>query len=133
MTTGRILEDLASRITHASNATSAGAIVGHDFLIPNAATADYDIVLDEKFEVVDVIVRKDGAGAANTAQIKTGAGVAITDAIIAAVDKVVTRAGTIDSTGGNNVIAAGGTLRCTFTRAAGTSAALVTVLGFCRP
>lgn len=63
-------------------------------------------------------------------QIKTGAGVAITDAIAAAVDKAVTHAGTIDTA--QNVILAGGTLRCTATRAAGSSAALVTVIGILR-
>lgn len=122
--------DLLSRVTHPDNAIVPGVLSAYSFLIPNAATADYDIVVADKFEVVDVTVRKDGAGAANTAQIKNTA-TAITDAIAAATDKAVTRAGTIDTA--SNVIAAGGTLRCTFTRAAGTSAALVTVWGFVRP
>lgn len=130
MATGRFLEDLEGRIPVANNATAPAALSAYLFLIPNAATADYDIVVDGKFEVVDVIVRKDGAGAGNTVQIKNGA-TAITDAIAAAVDKAVTRAGTIDTA--SNVVAAGGTLRCTFTRPAGTSNALVTVLGFPRP
>lgn len=123
------LERLIGRIPVVNNATGAQAITVYEFLIPNAATADYDIVVDNKFEVIDVIVRKDGAGAANTAQIKNGA-TAVTDAIAAAVDKAVTRAGTIDTA--SNVVAAGGALRCTFTRAAGTSAALVTVKGIVR-
>jgi len=95
------------------------------FLLPDAATADYDFVLPEKLEVIDVEVIKDGAGAANTIQLKTGGGTAISDAIAAAVDKTVTRAGTLDKA--TRVIASGGTLRITNTRAAGTSACYVTV------
>jgi hypothetical protein len=115
--------------TVANSATSAGVLSSYTFLIPNAATADYDIVLADKFEVIDVIVRKDAAGAGNTMQIKNLA-TAITDAIVAATDKAVTRAGTIDTAA--NVVLAGGTLRCTATRSAGSSAAQVTVLGFIR-
>jgi hypothetical protein len=95
-------------------------------VIADAATADYDLVLKEKFQVTDVIVRKTGAGAGNTVQIKNGAN-AISDAIVAAVDKTVTRAGTLDPA--QEVVAAGGTLRCTVTRAAGSGAVQVTVLG----
>jgi hypothetical protein len=115
--------------TVANSATSAGVLSSYTFLIPNAATADYDIVVADKFEVIDVIVRKDAAGAGNTMQIKNTA-TAITDAIIAATDKAVTRASTIDTA--SNVVLAGGILRCTATRAAGSSAAQVTVLGFIR-
>lgn len=122
--------DILNRMTYAANATTPGFLAVHTFTIPNAATADYDIVVVDKFEVLDVVVRKDGAGAANTVQVKNGA-TAITDAIAAAVDKAVTRAGTIDTA--SNVVAAGGTLRCTFTRAAGSSAAQVTVIGVVRP
>lgn len=129
MATGTWLVDLVGRILHADNQTGASPLQSYSFLIPNAADADYDIVVDNKFEVVDVVVRKDGAGAGNTMQIKSTA-TAITDAIVAAVDKAVTRAGTIDSTAGVNVVPAGGILRCSAHRAAGTSAALVTVWGF---
>lgn len=124
------LPDAVESIKTTNNQTSPGVMTAYPFLIPNAATADYDIVVDHKFEVVDVVVRKDGAGAANTAQIKNGA-TAITDVMAAAVDKALTRPLTIDTA--SNVIAAGGTLRCTFTRAAGTSNALITVWGFVRP
>lgn len=131
MASGFWLPDAVEAITTTNNQTAPGVLTAHVFLIPNAATADYDIVVDHKFEVIDVVVRKDGTGAGNTAQIKNGA-TAITDAIAAAVDKTVTRAGTIDIAAAVNVVAAGGTLRCTFTRAAGTSNALVTVWGFVR-
>lgn len=127
--TGLIGNKITAKETYANNATAAGVPSVYTFLIPNAATADYDIIVDAKFEVIDVVVRKDGAGAANTMQIKNGA-TAITDAIAAATDKAVTRAGTIDTA--QNVILAGGTLRCTATRAAGSSAALVTVYGLLR-
>ena len=93
-------------------------------------TADFDTVITEKFEVLDVICRKDGAGAGNTITVKNGA-TAITDAIVFATDKAQTKAGTIDTA--SNVIAAGGTLRVTATRAAGTVVGLVTVIGIVRP
>jgi hypothetical protein len=90
------------------------------------ATDDYDLQVDETFgiEIVDVVVIKNGAGAGNTLQVKNGAN-AITDAIVAAVDKAVTRAGTIDRA--QSTIAAGGTLRFTVSRAAGTGAMKVLV------
>lgn len=112
--------------TVADNNTNAGVPLVHVFNIADAATGDHDIVINEKFEVLDVTVIKNGAGAGNTVQIKNGA-TAISDAIAAAVDKTVTRAGTIDY--GNNVISAGGTLRATVTRAAGSGAMKVIVTG----
>lgn len=112
--------------TVADNNTSAGIPIEHVFVIADAASADYDIVITEKFEVQEVIVRKSAAGAANTVTIKNGA-TAITDAIAAAVDKAVTRAGTIDPA--QEVVLAGGTLRASVVRAAGSGAMKVTVIG----
>lgn len=132
MATGRFLEDLAEHLVVANNSTAPAIRTAYLFTIPDAAGAvDYDIVVDVKFEVTDVTVGKIGAGAGNTIQIKNGA-TAISDAIAAAVDKAVTHAGTIDRTTNNNVIAAGGTLRCTATRAAGTMASEVEVHGYVR-
>lgn len=131
MSTGRFLEDLAGRLAVTNNATAPQPLTSYAFTIPDAATADYDIVVDSKFEVVDVIVGKIAAGAGNTITIKNGA-TAISDAIAAAVDKAVTRAGTIDRTTNNNVVAAAGTLRCTATKSAGSMACEVVVLGFVR-
>jgi hypothetical protein len=131
MATGRFLEDLAEHIVVANNDTRPSLPTSYIFAIPDAATADYDIVVDAKFEVFDVIVGKIGAGAGNTVQIKNGA-TAVSDAIAAAVDKTITRAGTIDRTTNNNVIAAGGTLRCTATKSAGSMQAVVEVRGFVR-
>jgi hypothetical protein len=114
----------------ADNNTAPGATVVHVFKVPDAATGDIDIIVTDKIEVIDVVVQKqNGAGAANTMQIKNGA-TAITDAIACAVDNAITRAGTIDDS--QSVIAAGGTLRLTATRAAGTRNALVTVIGIKR-
>lgn len=122
--------DYLGRLTVPVGTTTPGVLVGIPVVTSGSVTADFDVTLQEKFEVVDVTVRKDGAGAANTCTVKNGA-TAITDAIAAATDKAVTRAGTIDTA--SNVIAAGGTLRVTMTRAAGTVAGLVTVWGFIRP
>ena len=91
--------------------------------IPDAATATYTFTTPIKVEVFDVTVVKDGAGAGNTVQLKNGAGVAISDVIAAAVDKAVTRAGTMDKA--TRVIAAGGTFQVTATRAAGNMACQV--------
>lgn len=122
--------DYLSRLVATVGSATPGVLVGISVLTSGSATADFDTVLTDKFEVVDVTCRKDGAGAGNTVTIKNGA-TAISDAIVAATDKAVTRAGTIDTA--SNVIAAGGTLRVTMTRAAGTVVALVTIWGFVRP
>jgi hypothetical protein len=122
--------DYASRVTVPAGTLTPGILTGIPVAPTGSITADFDVVLAEKFEVVDVICRKDGAGASNTITVKNGT-TAITDAIVYAADKAVTRAGTIDTA--SNVIAAGGTLRVTATRSAGAVTGLVTVLGFIRP
>lgn len=105
--------------------TSGGVAIRYVFAIPDAAgDVDYDIVVDEKIEVFDARVIKSGAGAGNTVTVKNGA-TAISDAMAAAVDKTVTRAGTIDPA--QSVINAAGTLRVTAHRAAGTMLAKVIV------
>lgn len=119
-------EDLA---TVGNTQTGQGVPGVYSFEIADAATADYDRVVDQKFEVTDVTVIKDGAGAANTAQVKNAAA-AISNAIAADTDNAVTRAGTIDRD--NSAIAAGGTLRVTVTRAAGSGAMKVFVHGIKR-
>jgi hypothetical protein len=106
--------------------TTGGILLAHIFNIADAADADYDIVLKEKFEVVDVVVHKIGAGAGNTVTVKNGA-TAISDAIAAAVDKAKTLAGTIDDA--QSTVAVGGTLRCSVHRAAGTAQMKVFVYG----
>lgn len=108
-----------------NNQVEAGVPVIYTFAVPDAATSDIDIVVAQKVEVVDIVCRKDaGAGAGNTMQVKNAANV-ISNAIACDTDKTITRAGTIDVA--FNTINAGGTLRLTATRAAGTRTALVEV------
>ena len=102
------------------------ALVHFDFLCPDASTATYTITCADKIEIVDVIVRKDGAGAGNTIQVKDGSAAAISDAIAAATDKAITRAGSIDVA--KATIAAGGTFQIVATKAAGVMNANVTVV-----
>lgn len=111
----------------ADNNAVPGSLVVHTFLVPDAATGDIDIIVSDKIEVLNVeCIKRNGAGAGNTMQIKNGA-TAITNAIACDTDDVITRAGTIIDGAGTNVILAGGTLRLTATRAAGTRDARVTV------
>lgn len=105
-----------------------GLLVAIEVQVPDAATSNIDITVNDKVEVLDMSVRKDGgAGAGNTMQLFNGA-TAITDAVAAAVDKTMTRAGTIDVA--QNTINAGSVLRLTATRAAGTRTCTVVI--FCR-
>ena len=128
-----VAADYLGRLTVTSNQAAPGIPVALVFAVPDAVTGDIDIVVTEKIEVIDVICRKDaGAGAGNTMQVKNGA-TAISNAIACDTDKTITRAGTIDVTASANVIAAGGTLRLTATKAAGTRTATVTVLALIRP
>jgi hypothetical protein len=110
----------------ATGSVVPGLLVAIVIQVPDAATSNIDVTVADKIEVLDVICRKDaGAGAGNTMQLFNGA-TAISDAIACAVDKTVTRAGTIDVA--QNTINAGSALRLTATRAAGTRTATVTVL-----
>lgn len=104
---------------------NAGSLQTMAFLLPDVATATYLYTVPEKMEIVDVVCIKDAAGAANTVQLKNGSGTAISDAIATAVDKTVTRAGTLDKA--TRVLAAAATLQITATRAAGSMACAVFV------
>lgn len=97
-----------------------GAKLCIPILFPDAATADYDYVVPDKVEIIDITIIKDVAGAANTLQAKNGAGTAISDAMAFAVDKTCTRCATLDKA--TRVLAALAVLRFTNTRAAGSSA-----------
>jgi len=113
----------------ASAQTTPGTVVAFTRNIANAASADYDVVMAEKVEVLEVIVEKRGGagGAADTVTVKNGAN-AITDAIDTNdADKVISRAATIDDA--QATIAAGGTLRISVNNGgAGNAAVHVTVL-----
>jgi hypothetical protein len=119
--------------TTADNNLTGGVEVVHKFVIADGATADVDFVLAEKFEILDVaVIKTGGAGqASNTIQLKTSGGTAITDAIATTgADKTVTRMGTLDDAA--NVIASGGTLRVTRTKAGADASAIVVVTGIRR-
>lgn len=122
--------DYAARLTVSAGTTKPGMVLTIPVATSGSVTADFDTIVEDKCEVVDVICRKDGAGAGNTITVKNGAN-AISDAIAYATDKAVTRAGTIDTA--NNVIVAGGTLRVSATRSAGTVVGLVDVIVVIRP
>lgn len=109
--------------TASASALELGATVEMAFLLPDAATATYRYTVPDKCEIIDVTCIKDAAGAGNTIQVKNSAGTAISDAIATAVDKTVTRAGTLDKA--TRVIAAAGEVQITNTRAAGSSACAV--------
>lgn len=94
--------------------------------LADVATATFTYVTLDKIEIVDVICRKSGAGAANTVQIKDGAANAISNAIATDTDKTITRAGTIDPA--FNTIAAAGSIQVTATRAAGSMLCNVTLV-----
>ena len=101
--------------------------------VPDAATGDIDVVVPDKIEIVEMVcIKTGGAGAGNTMQLKDGSGNAITDAVACATDDAVTRSATRTDTGSRHIIAAGGTLRLTATRAAGTRNALCLVRGLLR-
>jgi|GEM_PF-965371 len=84
------------------------------FVIPvtNVATHDVDVVSTHDIRVIDAwFVKTGGAGgAADTIQVQTGAGAAISNAMDANIaDQAIVRAGTIDDA--THRIAAAGTLR----------------------
>jgi hypothetical protein len=113
-----------TRLTTTYASQGAGRLEVLSLDIADAASDDYDVQADDTIEIVDVVVIKNGAGAGNTVQVKNGA-TAITDAIAAAVDKAITRAGTIDRA--QSTIATTGTLRISVAKAAGSAAMRVLV------
>lgn len=102
---------------------SSGPVEAIYLDIPNAATTTYAYLNADKIEIVDVEVIKDTAGAGNTIQVKTTADVVISDAIAAAVDKAVTRAGSLDKA--TRTLNAGAGFHITATNAAGSTACQV--------
>ena len=133
-TTGRIAD--AGHVHPIGTVADAQAGVGLMVVftrdIADAATADYDIVLTEKVEVLEVIVQKRGSagGAANTVQLKKGA-TAVSDAIsINIADATAARQTTIDDA--QSTYAIGATLRLAVVKAGGNAACHVTVIGVTR-
>jgi hypothetical protein len=125
-----VAKDYADRIVVTDGAVEPQLPTVITVAVPDAATGDIDVILATKFEVIDVVCQKqNGAGAGNTVTVKSGAN-SISDAIACATDTAITRAGTINDA--NSIIAAGGTLRLSCTRAAGTRNSLVTIIGLVR-
>lgn len=86
----------------------------------DAVTTTYAYLNADKIEVIEFEAIKDTAGAANTIQLLTTAGVAITDALAYAVDKAKSLSASLDVA--QRTIAAGAGFHITVTRAAGTNA-----------
>ncbi len=127
----QIAKDYVDRLGMSNTQVKAGFIMAFAFDIADAANADYDRVVADQIEVLDVIVQKRGGagGAAGTATVKNAAN-AISDAIdINDADKLISRAVSIDDA--FSTIAAGGTLRVSIADSA-NSAVLVTVICFVR-
>jgi hypothetical protein len=109
---------------------TGGIPIVHRLSIADQATGNVDYVLVHGIRILQVqVVKRAAAGAgANTIQIQTAAGAAITDAMVINVnDNVSVWAATIDDA--THEIADGGTLRVAVTRAAGTSGCDVYVYG----
>lgn len=120
-------KDYVDRLVANDSQVKACLVMAYNFSIADAANADYDIVVADKVEVIDVTVQKRGGagGAGGTVTVKNAAD-AITDAIdINDADKTLSRPTTIDDA--FSTINAGGTLRVSVNDAA-NSAVMVTVL-----
>lgn len=130
----RIAKDYTDRLTVPDGTAIPGIVVCIPVLIPvGAASVDVDVVITEKCEVVDfTCLKRGGAGAGNTMQLKKAA-VAITDAVACAVDDTLTRCATIIDTAGQNVFAVGDTLRVSHVFAAGQRQATCFVYLLIRP
>lgn len=114
--------------TAVSPAVGIGApLVHYAIEIPDAATTTYTYLTGETIEIVDVICRKNVAGAGNTIQVKDSLGNAISDAMATAVDKTITRAGTLDIAF-NPIAGSALGFQITATRAAGSMLCQVTVV-----
>ena len=107
----------------ADDAVIGGLEVCHIVDIADGATADKDVTLTHKTEItrIEVIKKAVAGGASDTIQVKNAAD-AITNAMdINVADKTVVRPTTIDDA--FTVIAAGGTLRITKTKASANNVA----------
>jgi predicted DNA-binding protein (UPF0251 family) len=126
----QICKDYYRRMFAVNNSTEPQVLTCIPIVVTGAETADVDIVMETKFEVIRVdCLKRNGAGAANTMQVKRGS-TAISNAIACAVDNTLTSSGTIDDA--QSTLAEGETLKLTATYAAGTLDALVLVYGFIR-
>jgi hypothetical protein len=116
-----------AKVANVADSNAAGGIrLIHRFDISAGANADKDIVLTHKERVIDARLVLQGAGVASSVcTVKNGAN-AITDTMAASgADKAVVRAASLDDAQWD--IAAGGTLRVTFSAGATQPAATVFV------
>ncbi len=118
--------------TVAKNLAAANIIGGlpvlHKIAIANAASSNVEVVLTHKTVVIDAWIIPLATGdAGNNFTVGNGAS-AITNAMVGNVDTTIARCTTIDDA--NQTIAAGGSLRVTWVRNAGSSACDVYVLGY---
>ncbi len=119
----------ANKMAVAANADVLGCVpIVYVLDLADGVTADHDIVVTNKCEIVGVTVQKRGGagGASDTIQIKNGAN-AVTDAIdINDADKTISVPTTIDDA--QSTIPAAGTIRVTKTKASAANVAcLVTI------
>jgi len=114
----------------ADAAVIGGIPVVHTISVADGATANVDVTLTHKTEILDVIVQKraGAGGASDTITVNNGA-TAITNAMdINVADKTIVRATTIDDA--QSTINAAGTLRIVRTKASANNVAcLVTIIG----
>jgi hypothetical protein len=113
--------------------TAGGIPVRYTYQIADAASADYDIIVDSQIEVVDVEVIKTGGagGAANTVQVKQvtvpgGVVTTISDAISININQDAIARSAV-RTQANATIPAGGKLRASTVKAGGNAACEVIV------
>lgn len=126
-------KDYISRLVAVDSTPTPALEVTIPVTVPDAATGDIDIVVTDKFEVIGMTcIKRNGAGAGNTMQLKKSTTV-ISDAVACATDNAVTTAASIDDAGGVNVFAIGDTMRITATRAAGTRDCICLVRAILRP
>ncbi len=112
---------------------SEGVTHSHIFDIADGVTADYDVVMTQKFEVIAITVQKRAAAgaAANTVQVKKAAA-AISDVMsINVADKLLVYPAEIDDAA--STLNVGDTLRVSVVKVGGNAACLVCVQGLIRP
>jgi hypothetical protein len=127
---GASVANVANSVVAASGNVQLGVPVLIALTFADAATTTYTYENETKLEIIDVWNIKDAAGAANTIQVTSIADVAITNAMAYAVDKTLTRAGTIDLA--QRVLDAGEGFKVVNTRAAGSAAGQLFILAIPR-
>lgn len=127
---GERLKDAVERI--AVNESAVSEVQSNELVqltkeITTGTTTIQTVVVPFDIEILDVVVQARGASTNGTMKLQDGT-TDITNAIICAVDKVITRAGTIDDA--KSTIVAGATLGVICAGdAVGSTIGLVTIIG----